>query len=179
LNPGGMYRIGAMPLTEASTERRLPPRRRPERSTRRGGPIGRRTRRISPGLWRRVDLPRAVRARRADRATDLPQSPPPATLGPRYRRRVRGERITRSSERCRADVRAPQDNPLPAPTGSRRGVLHGRPDHARTGRERSGAGAQAAHHDPWQRWRAGRGQAQPGFHRRCTEPCVGGRLHAP
>ncbi|WP_159851181.1 hypothetical protein [Nocardia sp. CY41] len=37
-------------------------------------------RRIPPGLRRRVDLPRALGARCADRGPDLPQSPPPATV---------------------------------------------------------------------------------------------------
>ncbi|MBA0126740.1 hypothetical protein H0B56_14410 [Haloechinothrix sp. YIM 98757] len=39
-------------------------------------------RRIPSGLWRRVDLPRIARARDADHATDLPQGPPSAGLGP-------------------------------------------------------------------------------------------------
>ncbi|BDT92480.1 hypothetical protein IFM12275_24560 [Nocardia sputorum] len=37
-------------------------------------------RRIPPGLRRRVELPRALGARCADRGPDLPQSPPPATV---------------------------------------------------------------------------------------------------
>ncbi|WP_280276582.1 transposase [Nocardia wallacei] len=51
-------------------------------------------RRIPPGLRRRVDLPCADRAGYPDRAQGLSQGATSTTVGARYRRCSRGERIT-------------------------------------------------------------------------------------
>jgi hypothetical protein len=95
------------------------------------------------------------------------------------------DRLRRSRDGCapghcgdpRRALRPPQDDPLAAPAGSRRGVLHHRSPDARPGQEWGPPRQATPDHDAGHRRTPGRGPDGPRLHRTGTQHPVGCGLH--